>query len=157
LEHIAKDKYKLEHLTVYLKSREIISDKKLLENEIRKFVNVLLNRDYNIGELKLHQSFALITFNNLSDIEEFITQYSNYCVFNVPKFICSRYKDKKQMMSENFLYDPFSMFSHFEDLSVHDPNKKPIILKNGNSNHINQSLDDLGEIIYLRAEKKYQR
>jgi hypothetical protein len=113
-----------------------------------------MNKDYSKGvvEIKLHNSFALVTMKSPEDLEEFMSKYANFCIFNIPQFLCSYYKDKQQLLKENFLYDPLSMFSHVKDMSIHNPDIKPVILKDEN-----QTLDDLASIVYQKAEVNHPK
>ena len=80
------------------------------------------------------------------------------------KFVCdiaTYLKYEYPVLDDSDYSDPYKMFGHFKNLSVHDPNKKPIIyknLKNNDNISVNSSStdlkDELASIIYENVEKK---
>ena len=103
---------------------------------------------------------ALVYMYSQNELEEFMTRYNMYSQYNFSVFICNYYKNRNERNASDYS-DPFKMFGHFKNLSIHDPNKKPIIYKNLNKNdnmNINSNntdlKDELASIIYENVEKK---
>ena len=132
------------------------------ELEIKAFLRLMLSNYYSPSDVKINMDnkTALIVMYSQNELEEFMNRYKIYSQYNFSIFICNYYKNRNERNDSDYS-DPFKMFSHFKNLTVHDPNKKPIIYKNLNNNdklttNINSSdlKDELASIIYENVEKK---
>ena len=128
---------KLEETTLYAKIRDdliYIKDKEDLEKEIRSAMKTIMNQDVIIKEMKIKpdNKSALITLLNSKQVEQFMQAYINYSSFYLPKIFFNYYQSKDTKVSSYLnqmtdLVNPLNMFSHFSNLSVIDPNDKPVL------------------------------
>jgi len=139
IERILKDNLKNKNLTVFAKLRTdsyMIKCEEDFTQEIQNFVNLLLLKDFIIVKIsvKMETKTAMVIFSSQTEVVTLIDNYIKYCNYNVPKVFLNFYMNKNEReMTHSFIkelnkmYDPLHMFSHFDSLSVIDPNKKPVI------------------------------
>lgn len=94
--------------------------------------------------------------NSQQDLDDFMIRYNGLANYNFTIFSCDYYKPKNERVNTS-IFDPYNMFRHLKNLNIHDPNKKPVIIKSKNSIDVQNSTDlkdELAFIIYENVEKK---
>jgi hypothetical protein len=114
-----------------------------------------MGRDYTPTDIKIRMNSqsALVTMNSKFDLDDYMNRYTSFSTYSYSNFICSYYKLKGERTSTT-PFDPYNMFKHFGDLRIHNPNKKPVIIKKEAEENTNDDKDDLASIIYEIVEKR---
>jgi hypothetical protein len=124
---------------------------------LRQFIKFILAKDYIPTDIKIkmNSKTALVNMNSKYDLDDFMNRYNAFAAYSYSNFLCGYYKPKNERINP-VIYDPYNMFRHFGDLKIHDPNRKPYIIKNLVENEQTNSdvKDDLASIIYEAVEKK---
>jgi RNA recognition motif-containing protein len=138
IEMLMKDNFKLEKLTVFAKLRDdmyLIKTESEFEKELKDLIKLLMLEDYSPRDMKIKMDTrtALVTMNSQKDLEELMNKYVEYSQFYLPRIFLNYYQNKNersvtsQYVNElNAMINPVNMFSNFANLSIHDPEKKPI-------------------------------
>jgi len=139
VEMLMKDNFKLEKLTVFAKLRDdmyLIKTESDFEKELKNLIKLLMLQDYSPRDIKIKMDTrtALVTMNSHNDLEELMSKYVQYSQFYLPRIFLNYYQNKSERSATNqyvndlnAMIDPMNMFSNFANLSVHDPEKKPIL------------------------------
>jgi len=139
IEMLMKDSIKLEKTTIFARLREdmyLIKTATDFEAEIKKFLKLLINEECTPRDIKvkIETKTALITLNSVSDLDLLMSKYVDYSNFYLPRIILNFYQSKNErtithqyVNQLNNLINPNYMFSNFSNLSIVDPNTKPII------------------------------
>jgi RNA recognition motif-containing protein len=142
-EMLLKESQKKDKNILFAKLREdmyMIKTHDDFDKEIKNFMKTIYGYEYIPKEIiiKMENKTALITMLSPNHVEEFMQKYLNYCSYYLPRIIFNYYQNKNERTSNNAikqidsLIDPMNMFSHFSNLSVFDPNDKPVIIVDPN-------------------------
>jgi RNA recognition motif-containing protein len=139
IEMLMKDSAKLEQLTVFARLRDdmyLIKSSEDFEKEIKDLLKLLLTNDYIPKEIKIkmESKTALVTMNSQADMEFLMSKYVEYCNYYLPRIFLNYYQNKNERSQThtfinqlNSFINPVNMFSNFKNLSIVDPNIKPVI------------------------------
>lgn len=120
----------------------LIKTKEQFEEEIKKMLHLIMGYEYHPKEIKVNDAFntphanktAVVKMLSPKHVDEFMTKYVQFSMYCLPKILFNYYNKVGEIVHNdiNKLIDPVKMFSHFSNLSVVDPNVKPVIFINPN-------------------------
>jgi RNA recognition motif-containing protein len=131
---------KIKNLKIFARLREdlyLIKTEEDFRTEIKNIFKIFLyDENYSARNIsiKMDTRTALITMNSQKDVDVLLERYVEFCDYYLPKVFLNYYQNKHErsltyqyVNQINSMIDPMNMFSNFKNLSVVDPNEKPIL------------------------------